>query len=650
VLYRLSNDGEMESNPCSVRPVSGSLLVATETCISLSDLSMCIRTGIIKNRVRVLSAAERAAEAESGEQDKFKRNDGPRGIAGSCFYFMQDPFDRKSDVYTKLVLHPWLLSVKTHVVPNIETNAAWDQTLYIPIDQKMEGKTAKLFGTQALMIQLWDSDIGENTLLSDCSLPLEDMVKDPGVTYSVSSDLMSPLDHQHCATLCLEVTYENKPPPTEADESLLHSPVQSECSGKLRRRMSGLLERKGSARGVEMKPKAENHFVFKVKHVFGVKKAARSDQFDVTNDKKLRRKAALVTIAYFTTGALFYRYVEGWSIVEGVYFSIVCITTVGYGDLLPSTDGSKMFTMIYVTIGTMSILTILTYLIGGMMEKQSVRKRMLDGKSLEVNNITRSTLGTMAVMARTSVFVLLFIFLGMVVFHLEDVKLRPLDALYMSVITINSVGFGDFSPQTKMGRFFAIFWIIGGTTSVAYLSGTLAETYLNSQQQKLHEALVENYVDEKMLLAADSDCDGKVNEFEYVVHMLTKMKKVDAALVTMLRERFDELDISGDGNLTATDFIKNRRLSDETGNRGSVAAIQKRRMGGEACNGSGSVAAIQKRRTSAEIEGHLSGGIGATATPNQHPQLPRRKSKLAQETEVDVLLDFSPRPIQSREI
>jgi hypothetical protein len=135
----------------------------------------------------------------------------------------------------------------------------------------------------------------------------------------------------------------------------------------------------------------------------------------------------------------------------------------------------------------------------------------------------------------------------MFVFHFEDAKLRPLDALYMSVITVNSVGFGDFSPQTYWGRFFAIFWILGGTTSVAYLSGTLAEKYLNEHQGRLHERMVETYVDEQLLLAADKDCNGKVNQFEYVVHMLIRMKKVEPELVALLQKRFEELDVSGDG-------------------------------------------------------------------------------------------------------
>jgi len=50
-------------------------------------------------------------------------------------------------------------------------------------------------------------------------------------------------------------------------------------------------------------------------------------------------------------GTVFYRIVEGWSWLDCLYFSVVTLTTVGYGDLNPTTSLSKVFTMIYILIG-----------------------------------------------------------------------------------------------------------------------------------------------------------------------------------------------------------------------------------------------------------------------------------------------------------
>jgi voltage-gated potassium channel len=50
-------------------------------------------------------------------------------------------------------------------------------------------------------------------------------------------------------------------------------------------------------------------------------------------------------------GTVFYSHVEGWSYFDALYFSVMTLTTVGYGDFTPSSDLSKAFTMIYVFVG-----------------------------------------------------------------------------------------------------------------------------------------------------------------------------------------------------------------------------------------------------------------------------------------------------------
>ncbi|MDH3353213.1 MAG: ion channel [Nanoarchaeota archaeon] len=70
----------------------------------------------------------------------------------------------------------------------------------------------------------------------------------------------------------------------------------------------------------------------------------------------MRRNADLgmlsfLTIFAFTGGSLFYHTIEGWSWLDSIYFSVITLTTVGYGDFVPTTAVSKIFTMFYVFIG-----------------------------------------------------------------------------------------------------------------------------------------------------------------------------------------------------------------------------------------------------------------------------------------------------------
>ena len=50
-------------------------------------------------------------------------------------------------------------------------------------------------------------------------------------------------------------------------------------------------------------------------------------------------------------GTVVYRVLEDWSWVDSLYFSAVALTTVGFGDLTPTTTVSKLFTVFYIFAG-----------------------------------------------------------------------------------------------------------------------------------------------------------------------------------------------------------------------------------------------------------------------------------------------------------
>ena len=60
---------------------------------------------------------------------------------------------------------------------------------------------------------------------------------------------------------------------------------------------------------------------------------------------------ALVGIAVVGVGTVTYRILEDWSWVDSFYFSVITLTTVGYGDFAPTTDASKLFTVLYLVVG-----------------------------------------------------------------------------------------------------------------------------------------------------------------------------------------------------------------------------------------------------------------------------------------------------------
>ena len=79
--------------------------------------------------------------------------------------------------------------------------------------------------------------------------------------------------------------------------------------------------------------------------------------------------------------------------------------------------------------------------------------------------------------------VILVGFVGYQIF--EDYS--ALDALYMTVITVSSVGFSEVAPLTDTGRLFTIFLITGGVGSVAFAVASGAEFVLEGHMRRIIE-------------------------------------------------------------------------------------------------------------------------------------------------------------------
>ncbi len=79
---------------------------------------------------------------------------------------------------------------------------------------------------------------------------------------------------------------------------------------------------------------------------------------------------ALLVLATFLllVGTIFYNRHEGWTLLDSAFFSLITLTTVGYGDLVPTTPLSKIFTMVYLILGISVLVGFLNKIAGKMVE------------------------------------------------------------------------------------------------------------------------------------------------------------------------------------------------------------------------------------------------------------------------------------------
>jgi len=72
--------------------------------------------------------------------------------------------------------------------------------------------------------------------------------------------------------------------------------------------------------------------------------------------------AVFTVVMLIIVGTVVYKVLEGWGFVDSAYFTMITLTTIGYGDLVPTTGVSKMFTAFFAFAGVAVFLFALSIL------------------------------------------------------------------------------------------------------------------------------------------------------------------------------------------------------------------------------------------------------------------------------------------------
>jgi hypothetical protein len=244
----------------------------------------------------------------------------------------------------------------------------------------------------------------------------------------------------------------------------------------------------------------------------------------------------------------------GWGFpnYQTFYFSFSIISTIGYGSIVPSTGGGKLFTVIYALIGipfcvtavsicAAEVLYLFEWLAVSRMDQVRIAFQSYDTDSSNTLDMDefREALSDLGIqpseedfqslvdeidedeshtldldefklavtilklpigrVARTKVRLqisvvvsVLWLFLGMfMIGHIEG--WTYLDSFYFSVMTLTTVGLGDFVPASRQGIVFAFFYCMVGLGLIALLVtaiGEFSEAVKNKAEQKAAAAVV----------------------------------------------------------------------------------------------------------------------------------------------------------------
>nr|XP_020499673.1 potassium channel subfamily K member 10-like [Labrus bergylta] len=166
-----------------------------------------------------------------------------------------------------------------------------------------------------------------------------------------------------------------------------------------------------------------------------------------------------------------------WDLGSSFFFAGTVITTIGYGNIAPSTEGGKIFCILYAIFG----IPLFGFLLAGVGDQlgtifvKSIAKveKMFRNKHNQISQ-------TKIRVASTLLFILagciLFVTIPAVIFqHIEGWS--ALDSTYFVVITLTTVGIGDYvaggDRRTEYSQWYrplVWFWILGG---LAYFAAVL---------------------------------------------------------------------------------------------------------------------------------------------------------------------------------
>ncbi len=97
-------------------------------------------------------------------------------------------------------------------------------------------------------------------------------------------------------------------------------------------------------------------------------------------DKFMYRYLLAAALFALSTGTIVYHEVEHFSWLNAYYFSVITLTTVGYGDLTPHTTAGKIFTTFYVLFGIGIITTFISLTLRRRAEKVHNRRTTRSNK------------------------------------------------------------------------------------------------------------------------------------------------------------------------------------------------------------------------------------------------------------------------------
>jgi potassium channel subfamily K, other eukaryote len=272
-------------------------------------------------------------------------------------------------------------------------------------------------------------------------------------------------------------------------------------------------------------------------------------------------------LGYLVISAEVYVWMEGISHTDAIYLSMITFTTIGYGDLVPTHPVSKFFTCGFVFLNLLIVGQLLDYVVEAVVEQrkkasQDFLENVFDKEEIDTDAerhnhwISKEYMALYEALLQAISMIGGTVAVGTIFFAFLVDNHNIVDAIYLSCMTVSTVGYGDIVPTNIYSRIFGCFFAVGGTltfgSAVSGFIGALGEYRMLAKNE---QTLNNSVLDYDTFCKADADGSDSVTKEEFVLFRLTQMGVIPSNLRERAEQQFDRMDADGSGDLTMEDII-----------------------------------------------------------------------------------------------
>ena len=280
---------------------------------------------------------------------------------------------------------------------------------------------------------------------------------------------------------------------------------------------------------------------------------------------------------------------EPWTLIDGLYFTTVSMSTVGYGDIRASNATSRAFTAIWIIVGVVVVFSQIASNFGGVIKSLTTSTlKMIDvilGSHLNRDNDDQNepTGFFLFYMKGTAVGLIYFIVFQCIVASIItyiDPHISTSDVWWYCFVTATTVGYGDVNVKSQMGRLLATLHIILSVIWLAAIIGHVKSLNDRRARQLRHVEMLKRRLDHSILETMDRDGQG-VDRVEFVVETLIHLgaeiggEALSWSHVEPILTQFNAFDVDNDQVLTHKDLERLAELRGALMNDGTQAGTTK---------------------------------------------------------------------------